>query len=806
MTSLPRPVPHPLDHFPVEVPPWAYDALEWVIGFDWPEGDESATWDVADRWYALASALSAPHDAAFAAASRIISGYVSDGLPAEGFLDAWQRLAGDDEAPLNALLQITHEVGGLVEESARQLEAAKLEAWIELGLFLTDLTGLALTNALVRGAASPAAGARIADAGHTVRQIFQRLLELFEKATPIAPSGTPESRPDPGDATRRLVPDPARPPGGRAISLAGLPPAVRKEAPEPAGGGSPAPADSPRVGAARRDEPLAAGRAELPPPPARKEAPTSGPEVRRRLMVNKVAPAATSPKQPADPTDTSPPHARAPLPARAPLSAPTPPSDSAPSPDQAPPSSPTPFPAAAPSLAGTPLPAAAPSPAGTPLPAAAPSPAGTPLPAAAPLPAPPRPPRPAPTPSADQASSSSPAPSAPRAFSPSPTSAPGQDSSLRRTPSSVPGPAPTPTASSVGGGRETSGEVTRRISPAQLERFADARQRFDLDRREEFLRYLAAVAEETRAKIAGLDRRPRPTADGGSPSSFGPSGTGPDSGAAARAALVALLADVEAQAEQVRSAPPPVAVDPPGWARTAVDPEPAGAYGGLRPPSATDQAALLAAVPRDGEGNPQRWPDPRSGRWFALINADGPGTSQTRALNCLDAVLALYETYVHGRPRVAAARSFDGYSYGDPDRSTGGEWAGLDRIQRAAGTELQNLCPYVGAADPVLARPAVDAALRNLTNHLHNTGHGAFAVIVTDLEGGGCHTWAAVNQNDVVLFLDPQVGRIAEETALYRHHGVPSAANVVSMDALVVDGLAEPAPLPFHGPGQWSGR
>ncbi|MFD0519250.1 toxin glutamine deamidase domain-containing protein [Paractinoplanes durhamensis] len=103
-----------------------------------------------------------------------------------------------------------------------------------------------------------------------------------------------------------------------------------------------------------------------------------------------------------------------------------------------------------------------------------------------------------------------------------------------------------------------------------------------------------------------------------------------------------------------------------------------------------------------------------------------------------------------------------------------------------------------------MARSAVDAAMRNLANHLHNSGHGAFAFILTDLEGGGCHAWAAANHDGTILFLDPQVGRISEEIPLYRHHGAPSTANVVSMDALVVDGQGEPAPLPYHGPGQWS--
>jgi hypothetical protein len=184
------------------------------------------------------------------------------------------------------------------------------------------------------------------------------------------------------------------------------------------------------------------------------------------------------------------------------------------------------------------------------------------------------------------------------------------------------------------------------------------------------------------------------------------------------------------------------------------------------------------------------------GRWFSLVNAGGPETDPTRGVNCLDAVLALFETYHRGRPRVAAARTFDGYAHGAPDRPVGGEWGGVRRIQRAARAEFQNLCPFVGGAAAGQAEKAVEAAFRNLVNHLHNCGHGAFAFILTDFSTGGCHAWAAVNQDGTILFLDPQLGLVSDEKPLYRE--------VVSMDALVVGGDGEPAPLPFHGAGQWT--
>jgi hypothetical protein len=229
-----------------------------------------------------------------------------------------------------------------------------------------------------------------------------------------------------------------------------------------------------------------------------------------------------------------------------------------------------------------------------------------------------------------------------------------------------------------------------------------------------------------------------------------------------------------------------------------------GVRGGLRPPLAVHQTDLERAMPRDGDGRVQRLADPRTGEWFALANDGGPEADPTRGINCLDGVLSLFDTYVHGRPRVSAPRTFDAYAHGDPTRPLGAEEGGLARIQDAVRGEFQGMCPYVGGLDPEQAGQAVDTAMTNLSNHLHNVGHGAFAFIVTDSEGGSAHAWAAVNHHGSILFLDPQTRRISEEAPLYRHHGKPDDGNVVSMDALVVDGRGEWSSVPYHEAGLWS--
>jgi hypothetical protein len=32
-------------------PDFVLEALEWVVGVQWPEGNEKLVWDHADRWY-----------------------------------------------------------------------------------------------------------------------------------------------------------------------------------------------------------------------------------------------------------------------------------------------------------------------------------------------------------------------------------------------------------------------------------------------------------------------------------------------------------------------------------------------------------------------------------------------------------------------------------------------------------------------------------------------------------------------------------------------------------------------------------
>lgn len=176
MSVLPSPIPHPLDALPWDVPGWVYEGLEWVLGVQWPEGDEKAVWDLADQWYSMASVLTGPRDDAAAAVTEVLDGYGGVGAVAHAFEAAWRGLVDGEHAPLTLLLSVGQEMGELVESCGTDIEAAKIEVWIEVGLLVVELLSLAVGVALTAGAASPAAAAAMTASRLAIQKIFQRLL------------------------------------------------------------------------------------------------------------------------------------------------------------------------------------------------------------------------------------------------------------------------------------------------------------------------------------------------------------------------------------------------------------------------------------------------------------------------------------------------------------------------------------------------------------------------------------------------------------------------------------------------------
>lgn len=231
-----------------------------------------------------------------------------------------------------------------------------------------------------------------------------------------------------------------------------------------------------------------------------------------------------------------------------------------------------------------------------------------------------------------------------------------------------------------------------------------------------------------------------------------------------------------------------------------------GERGGLRRPLALHQTDLERHMPRDENGKVVRTADPREGRWFRLANDGGSRADPTRSINCLDCSLSFFDTWVHGRPRVSAPRTFDGYAAGNVSYPIDGEADGPGRVEDMTGGRFQQLCPDVRHLQPAAAQQVVHSAYAGLQNQLLAGGHGSYAFIVNTWEGGASHASVAVNQNGTVLYLDPQSGRISENTPLYAHSGVADDGNVASFDALVLDGNADPMPLAGRPQGVFSAR
>ncbi|HEX5741696.1 MAG TPA: toxin glutamine deamidase domain-containing protein, partial [Pilimelia sp.] len=223
--------------------------------------------------------------------------------------------------------------------------------------------------------------------------------------------------------------------------------------------------------------------------------------------------------------------------------------------------------------------------------------------------------------------------------------------------------------------------------------------------------------------------------------------------------------------------------------------------GGHRRPLADQQLALELAIPRGDDGRATRMPDPRRTDYLALINPGAREGDPSRAANATDCALSFYDTWMHGRPRVAAPRTRDGYRLGDPHAADGHGDDGPARVVAVTGGAFQNLCPSVAEMDVQAAQQAVNRALRSLHAHLRAAGPGAFAFLVHRWEGGNAHVWTAVNQDGTVLYLDPVVGHVAVDAPLYGHYGRPYDGNVDTLDALVLGPDGAPRPLPDHPDG-----
>ncbi|WP_422738418.1 toxin glutamine deamidase domain-containing protein [Micromonospora sp. WMMD729] len=1028
MSVLPSPIPHPLDYAPWDVPGWIYEALDWAIGVQWPEGDERAVWDLADRWYAVAGVLAGPHADAATAAAEVRSGYGGVGAVDAAFEAAWRGIAEGDDAPLPVLLAVTADLGRLVEECGCDIEGAKIEVWIELGILVVELLSVAVAALLTAGAASPAAGAAVTATRLLIQQIFKRLMgqlaskalrrglkEAGERAAKevakggvrgLAKRATREGLEEAAEesgislATQAYQNSTGRAhgvdltdlgasavgglAGGAVAPLAGLgrhatgraarvgehlgremtgEMLAESAASVATGQGLASVDDVVRAAAsgvtgsttAQTDHALQARlRAQadaltgaslpgpslpIPPPPA--ELTASAPVSSASVASGPLSPSSASTGDGAGAVGAN--VAGESVPAAASVQGvPADGHGAGPAVSEVGPSAVAepghPAVAAAPTLSGVTAPVAGVvdavggpgvgvTPALTP---AAIDPAGvsgsvppsaglpgatsavSPPVSAAPLP-PAVGPSSGPLPSAAGFPSASVASSASVMSSTGPVSAspptavgavPPVGSAAASTtglptPSASAGPAPaiaTPVVSPVTSTGTTAGLPTdaltrpgavgsppvgsavaapagrhsapereavaparvprqrtggRRSAPVDVVAFGEpVESTTDLDdwyaaqwlaeaEAAERRRYQGhfeaqrigfennrrqAEATRLRARAAEHDRRAveyanyarqlhrtghRQWADGWQRAANDETRAyahwrdlANDVLAGVTAPPVIDLADgAFAHANSDVGALALGAVETGGPSRLTGDDvpppiddsRPYGQPGGLRPPLALHQVDVERQMPRERDGTIRRTADPRQGGWFRLLNDGGPQADATRGINCLDCTLSLFETWVHGRPRVSAPRTFDGYLNGDIRRPIRGEAGGPGRVEDVTGGRFQRVLAPGQPPDPAQARQGY----ANLHDQLLLGGHGSYAFLITEWAGGGSHAWVALNQNGTILYVDPQTGLVRDR---------PLYPDVVGIDALVLGGDGRPMPLGGLPRGRFSER
>lgn len=207
------------------------------------------------------------------------------------------------------------------------------------------------------------------------------------------------------------------------------------------------------------------------------------------------------------------------------------------------------------------------------------------------------------------------------------------------------------------------------------------------------------------------------------------------------------------------------------WLETDTRPAPLDATrvynsdGYLDPPKPTEQQALDRSVPRDANGEPERFPNPID-RWTSEVNGDGKGTNPFRGNNCLDCSLSAISTW-HGEPRVSAPRHVEYKPDGTRQDKTG-EVDGPARAER-----------WLGHAYEPMGADA--AAYKAIARRLTDAGHGASAAIINAWPWGGAHAWNAFNHRGTVYWVDTQ--RANDQAASRPQYPNPGRISAIVMDS-----------------------
>jgi hypothetical protein len=127
--------------------------LEWVVGTDWPDGDEDALWRMRDAWLAAAQQVRQIVEDGDSAYFQVIGGM--GGTAADQFTTYWQQFAEGDDAYLGKLAKACESLAQHCDSTGTEIEYAKYQ-------FIIFLIILACQIAYMLAMAAPTFGASTA--------------------------------------------------------------------------------------------------------------------------------------------------------------------------------------------------------------------------------------------------------------------------------------------------------------------------------------------------------------------------------------------------------------------------------------------------------------------------------------------------------------------------------------------------------------------------------------------------------------------------------------------------------------------
>ena len=114
--------------------------LQWVVGSDWPEGDEDALWRLKDAWAAAAADINSLIGDGNSAYYSVLAGI--DGTVAENFTAFWNKFSEGDQAYLTQLATLCEALAEHCDQTALQIEYAKYQFIIALIVLAIQITYL----------------------------------------------------------------------------------------------------------------------------------------------------------------------------------------------------------------------------------------------------------------------------------------------------------------------------------------------------------------------------------------------------------------------------------------------------------------------------------------------------------------------------------------------------------------------------------------------------------------------------------------------------------------------------------------